>query len=375
MSIFDRIAKRDGLYVSRPVLNADSWVKWAEKFGVPNPVPAEKMHVTILASRKDVKTKPAQMTHQVFTGGGMCDTGYFSFMGPEADVLAYCWACDWLLQDRHYSLINMGCTSDWPEYRPHITLSYDAKGFELSDEALAAMPPSFLLGGEIHGPFAPPPKETLKKSDAETFVLEDAARVAAYDRVCKALLEGWGDLDVEQQQTIGLIAGGHPVLKASIDALEGKVAFADSPPTSGIFKTDEECRLVYGWASVSIAKGEQVKDSHRHKITTKALRQLCHGIMRGQRAGKFDHQGLKKTDIVEGMVFDADVWGAMGDYFERIGELTKAQADVFRGMKFEGFMAGFHCEDDGVWEMAKARDFELSIGAEEATLRELNEHG
>ncbi len=112
-------------------------------------------------------------------------------------------------------------------------------------------------------------------------------------------------------------------------------------------------------------------DSHRHKITTKALRQLCHGLFRGQRQGKFNHMGVKKTDIVEGMVFDADVWSSMGDYFERIGELTKAEADVFRNMKFEGLVTGFHVEDDSLWEMAKSGDFELSIGAEEATLQEL----
>ena len=52
------VEKRKGLYVARPVLNGDSWVKWAEKFGVPNPVPAGEIHVSILNSVVDVKIPP-----------------------------------------------------------------------------------------------------------------------------------------------------------------------------------------------------------------------------------------------------------------------------------------------------------------------------
>jgi hypothetical protein len=382
MKLFDRIAKRAGIYISRPVLNADAWVKWMEKFGVPNPLPADQMHVTVIASRKDLRTRPMQMTHTVFTSGEFYP-GHVAFFGPEANVLAYTWACDWTLTDRHYALQSMGATSDWPEYRPHITLSYDAKGFELSDEALVAMPPSFILGGEVFGPFEPNAKEKLAKaadpgdpSEWELVYVEELTEHEAQRFMSAFALSKSSDLSVAELQTIGLIAYGQPVLKDALEALDGKVDFASSPPPVGaIIKTDEECRLVYGWASVSISKGDHVVDSHRHKIATKALRQLCHGLMRGQRQGKFDHKGLKKTDIVEAMVFDKDVWAAMGDYFEKTGELTKEQADVFRDMKFEGLLAGFHCEDDSVWQLAKDADFELSIGAEEGTLMELGTNG
>ncbi len=372
MKLFDRIAKRDGLYVSRSLLNGDAWAKWAEKWGVPNPVPAEEMHVTVIASRKSVATKPSQMTHQIFTGGMNCfGTGFLTFLGLEQDVLAYAWNCDWFLNDRYYALLEMGCTSDWPELRPHVTLSYDAKGWEIPDEAIAAMPPSFLFGPEIHAPFGKPVELKKEFADAESFVLEEAAQAAAGAYLQKVATEGWDDVGHFDRQTIALIAQGLPVTKASVDALDGKVDFATAEKATGVFKTDDECRLVYGWANVSVSKGLDVVDSHRHKITTKALRQLCHGLFRGQRQGKFNHMGVKKTDIVEGMVFDADVWSSMGDYFERIGELTKAEADVFRNMKFEGLVTGFHVEDDSLWEMAKSGDFELSIGAEEATLQEL----
>ena len=368
MRIFDRLAKRAGVYVSRPVLNGDAWVKWAEKFGVPSPVEADKMHVTILASRKDVKVRPQIGEHQVFT-----TQGHVTKLGLEADVLVFAWSCDWMLSDRHYTLREFGGTSDWPDYRPHITLSYSAKDFELPDEALAAMPPSFLLGPEIHAPFDPSPN--LKKEAPEDVLqIEDIAVAKARDFVegVVAKRQDRGALSVDELQTLTLIGSGVPVRKSALEAIEGKVAFLSAPQHTGIFKRDEECRMVYGFASVSLTEKGHVVDSHEDMITTKALRSLCHGLVKTSRAGKFDHKGMKKSDIVEAMVFDADVWRGMGEYFEAMGVLTPEQASVFKGMKFEGLLAGFHCPDDEVWAIAKDTEFELSIGAEIAYVEDID---
>lgn len=165
--------------------------------------------------------------------------------------------------------------------------------------------------------------------------------------------------------------------KASEDDKPKVKPDAEAMSPKPLFKAlrDEE-RMVYGFASVSHkSASEQVEDSHGDLITTKALRSLCHGLMKGQRAGKFDHQGLQKTEIVEGLVFDADLWKAMGDYFEQTGVCTPEQAAVFKGMTFEGLLTGFHCADDAVWDLAKNSDFELSIGAERAAVQDLPANG
>jgi hypothetical protein len=366
-----RLAKRDGLYVSRPVLNADAWAKWAEKYGIPNPLPADKLHVTVIASRVSVTTKPQTSVLQVYS----CD-GSFSFLGPEADVLAFAW-CDWCLSDRNWQLQSFGAVSDWPEYRPHVSLSMDAKGFELSDEAIAAMPPSFIFGPEVMSGFAPGVAAEVKKSApvGEPVLLEDAAVKIAIDAVTKAAVDGWGDLAKFDQQTLEMIAAGRPVSKAAFGRLEGVDWLeedAGERTKGAVFKMlGVEDRMVYGFASVSIAKGESVVDSHKHEITTKALRTLAHGLIKGQRAGKLNHSGEQTSEILEAFVFDADVWQGLGDYFEEIGEISKAEADVFRKMTFEGLMTGFHCADDAIWAFAKNNDFELSIGAEEGILVEL----
>jgi hypothetical protein len=388
MRILDRIAKRAGLYVSRPLLNAESWVKWATAAGVPNVVPAEKMHVTVIASRTDVKTRPMTGTHQVYTQAeNACwapgDGGRFELLGPNADVLAYVWSCDWALIERCGMLQEMGATSDWPSYRPHVTISYDAKGFELTDEALATMPPSLLFGPEVFGPFDPAVAVKKAWADEEGVTLEAAAIAEAAAFVAKG--EGWNKLSVHERQTIALLAAGQAVAKADLAALDGKVAFLTAPaaPPAPIFKVArEEERMVYGFASVSMAETTKfetqdghVVDSHDDLITTKALRSLARGIAMGQRAGKFDHKGAKKTEIVEQVVFDADLWKAMGQYFEDTGVCTPEQAAVFKAMTFEGLLQGFYVEDDAVWQMAKDSEFELSIGAERAAVRSLTDAG
>lgn len=367
----DRILKRDGTYVSRPVLNREDWAKWAEKFGVPNPLGVDALHVTIIASLVAVSCKPQTNIIQVYSN----DMSW-TFLGPDASVLAVTW-CDWCLSDRCYQLQSFGAVSSWPEYRPHMSISMDAKGFELSDDALAAMPPSIILGPEVFGPFAPVAAEIKKSApEGEGLMLEDAAVAAAGALVQKGVLGDWGDLTKFDRQTVQMIAAGQPVAKSSLEALEGKVEFATPEPAgethiSNVFKRAEEDRMVYGFASVSISKGDAVVDSHKHEITTKSLRKLCHGLIKGSRAGKFDHAGDQKTEIVEAMVFDTDIWKSMGDYFEAIGELDTAKADVFRNMKFEGLMTGFYCATDESWVVAKNVDFELSIGCEEGTLQEL----
>jgi hypothetical protein len=365
MKIFDRIAKRSGLYVSRPVLNADAWAKWAEKYGVPNPVAAADMHVTVIASRTDVKVKPQSHTVQVYS-----TEGRIGFLGLDESVLTFLF-WDWCLTDRNWFFLGQGAVSDWPEYRPHVTLSYDAKGFEVSDEALAAMPPSMIFGPEVFAPFAPDAKAVIEKGAA--FAAGPDLAAAAVAAEPDLVLKGIDPID---RQTLLLMGQGAPLLQKSADRLfanhdgllerltKGQQPQTPEPNISRVLRSGDEERMVYGWASVSKINGENVVDSHRDEITTDALLTLTHEIIKGSRAGKFDHAGAKKSEIVEGLVFRPEIWAGIADTLEAAGALTKAEAAVVRKIEFEGALLGFHCADDDVWDVAKASDFELSIGCD-----------
>lgn len=125
-----RRAKRDSkprtLYVRRDLLNADELVAWAKDEGLEVTVPANKMHVTIAFSRTPVDwIKMGQA--QEFSGEANLTVGeggprVVEALGPRnAVVLMFsssqlCW--------RHEAMKREGASWDWPEYQPHVSISF-----------------------------------------------------------------------------------------------------------------------------------------------------------------------------------------------------------------------------------------------------------
>lgn len=102
-----------------------------EFYDLPNAVPRDKLHTTILYSRVYVPFKPE--SGEVVLGN-KCHLKIFETQsGTRALVLAY--ESDYL-QFRHDVGMALGATYDFPDYIPHITLSYDvgARKFNLDKE-------------------------------------------------------------------------------------------------------------------------------------------------------------------------------------------------------------------------------------------------
>lgn len=424
------VQKRAGLYISRPIVNAQRWYDWAVKAGIPSPVPPERMHVTIVYSRVDVKCKPMMDTVEQ-----AADRCVIQRMGADGSVLVVLWD-DCYLSDRHYFLRYHGATSDWAGFRVHMTLSYAAGDFEIPDEMLAQMPEMIVLGPEVHAPLNEDAVADLKKSaPAGDFHSPDAEDSGlAQKALAHALAEGLGN--PLERAVIRDIANGHPVAdgelvalgkaewlqdfyrkeagsdsvaepaaadpapvtKTVVEAAKEMVASAVLDPTvndvtlntlakiaegedvsdlviasmppeilkklSGFMETsshvierglltkgamqvdDDEQRIAWGWASVSTHKGEDVTDLHQEEITTRALYKMAHGLIRGARAGLFDHQGMACNEIVEAMVFCKERQKALG---------------IDLGQ--EGLLISMHVPDDNNWELVKSGDWMFSIGA------------
>jgi len=138
-----------GVYVYRPVLNADSWFKWGQKIGIPNLLPAAQMHVSILYSRTTVN-----MVSDLTIMTIMTEAGRFCGFGGEENVLAFTWD-DWALSWRNDAFVMAGAVSDWPIFRPHMTLSMDAAGFVLTQQMMDEAPQTVILGAEVWGALKP----------------------------------------------------------------------------------------------------------------------------------------------------------------------------------------------------------------------------
>jgi phage-related protein (TIGR01555 family) len=127
-------AKPRTLYVSRKVMNASDIREWAAKQGFENIVPADKMHVTITASRTPVDWL------KMGDNWSSNDKGELNVLpgGPRiveplgdknAPVLFFA-SSD--LSYRHENMIREGASWDFDSYQPHVTISYEPTSVDLS---------------------------------------------------------------------------------------------------------------------------------------------------------------------------------------------------------------------------------------------------
>lgn len=136
------------LYVSRKVINADEIIRWAKAQGVDTTLPAADLHVTVAFSRKPVDW------FDVGSDWSGDETGKLHVRpgGPRAiERLGDGDAVVLLFQDdhlewRHKRILEVGASWDWPEYRPHITLSYSS---EVDIETVEPYTGPIVLGPEL----------------------------------------------------------------------------------------------------------------------------------------------------------------------------------------------------------------------------------
>lgn len=108
----------------------DSISRYCEIANVPNPVPGDSLHCTIVYSRTAIDIHP----------NFDCSFESVSVSGLELwpvkngkNVLVLTLTSPYL-HSRFNEAIGMGATYDYDEYKPHMTLSYDAGDFDI-DEA------------------------------------------------------------------------------------------------------------------------------------------------------------------------------------------------------------------------------------------------
>lgn len=114
-----------------------------------------------------------------------------------------------------------------------------------------------------------------------------------------------------------------------------------------IVKTDDDKRLVFGWASVSITvEGEQVEDHQKDLIDPEDLEEAAYEYVLNFRDTGEEHIPTlrKKGKLVESCVFTAEKQKAMG---------------IPPGIVPVGWWIGFKIEDDDAWEKVKNGTYKM----------------
>lgn len=135
------------LYLRRDVKNAADIIKWYKDQGVPEVYAPESMHVTIVYSKKPMDWmamgQPWDATLEIPEGGPRISERF----GDMGDVLVLLFASN-ELQWRHGLAKELGASSDFPDYQPHISISLRASEIDLVNVKPWTGP--IILGPEVY---------------------------------------------------------------------------------------------------------------------------------------------------------------------------------------------------------------------------------
>jgi hypothetical protein len=158
-------SERKTLYVQRKVVNAAEIIRWAKSQGLTTTLPAEDMHVTIAFSRAAVDW------FEVGTDWGGDEEGRLRVkpggpralerFGDDRSAVVLLFQND-DLQWRHRRIREAGASWDWDDYRPHITLSWNAAGVDV--EQIEPYTGPIVLGPELFAEVVENWKEKVSES-------------------------------------------------------------------------------------------------------------------------------------------------------------------------------------------------------------------
>ena len=121
----------------------------------------------------------------------------------------------------------------------------------------------------------------------------------------------------------------------------------DTTPNYYIHKTDDDKRLVFGWANVAIrVDGEQIQDLQDDLVDIDNLEAVAYEYVLTYRDCGEEHiSSLRfKGRLVESCVFTLEKMQAMG---------------IPEGIVPQGWWIGFFIDDDEAWEKIKSGEYRM----------------
>lgn len=131
------------------------------------------------------------------------------------------------------------------------------------------------------------------------------------------------------------------------ETTEKEVKEMETQESFSVYKTDDDKRLVFGWASVSITvDGEQLEDRQKDMIDPEDLEEAAYDYVLNFRDTGEEHIPTmrKKGKLVESCVFTVEKQKAMG---------------IPDGVLPVGWWIGFKIEDDDAWERVKNGTYKM----------------
>jgi len=207
------------LYVSRKLLNPGPLIAWAKEQGFTSITPGGDMHVTIVYSKAAVDWFAMGTDYRdtvTVTAGGPRFVEVFGHGSKDSAVVLRFDSSD--LRWRQSEMIERGASTDYPEYKPHITISYDGAG-ELDISKIEPFTGELRFGPEIFEP--------IRQSAGDEFHAFSAEDQDAIDRLIEAsagdaspLFEAIGNAMRGNMQGVTTIEGARIALLEAVERFD-----------------------------------------------------------------------------------------------------------------------------------------------------------
>ena len=153
--------------------------------------------------------------------------------------------------------------------------------------------------------------------------------------------------DLDHTATIKNIKVGFGKESTHDNEYDYDIKKTDDTQQFNIMKTDDDKRLIFGWASVAIkTDGEQVVDHQNDIVDPVDLEEAVYSYVLNFRDGGEEHipKLRKKARMVESCMFTKEKMQAMG---------------IPEGIVPEGWWVGFYVDDDDAWEKVKNGTYQM----------------
>ena len=190
-----------GLYVSRNLTPAcaEAFTAWATEQGFANLTPAHELHATIVYSKKPLTLEPEGGEILILDDGNRL----IQPLGDKGAVVLRFGSV--AFKDRWQRAMAPGASWDYEGFHPHVTITYDAGGKDLS--TVAPFPGPLVFGPEIHAPL----EENWAEDKGYRIAADEAHETDLYGRVhltrvpiTKAAVNDYKGSEIPGWQALGL---------------------------------------------------------------------------------------------------------------------------------------------------------------------------
>lgn len=326
------------LYVFRPVLNSDDITGWAKSVGFLTVL--TDLHATIAYSKEPVDWDLVGKSpnKQVIVTGGDRSLTRFKGGTSSATVLRF---DSHELGERWRQIRDEGASWDYRDYKPHVTISYDA-------------PPEAVLWEPYRGPIIFGPEEFEEvKDDPKADMVEKRDEEMAKDIEKLGARNSKKDLERIQavhDHAVDLGASCHH----GEDDDEDDIAKGDIGQYR-LAKVDDSLGLVFGYAIICKARGKDYYDLNVDADTGKrvpehvpesTMLKAASDFMLHSRVGNEMHSGPDKgtyvfafpltSDIAKAFGIETPVTGLLVGFKPPPDMLAKFKDGTYKGFSIEG---------------------------------------